>query len=45
MDVFDNLLEKADACLDEFTGVIRKLSPSQEEQIKNAPSAPGVYVP
>lgn len=27
VDVIDALLEKADACLDEFTGVIKKLSP------------------
>ena len=40
VDVFDNLLEKADACLDEYTGVVRKLSPAQEERMKNAlPSA------
>ena len=40
VDVFDNLLEKADACLDEYTGVVRKLSPGQEERMKNAlPSA------
>ncbi|KAJ5094391.1 hypothetical protein N7456_010252 [Penicillium angulare] len=32
VDVIDSLLEKADACLDEFTGVIKKLSPSQEDQ-------------
>ncbi|KAJ5808548.1 hypothetical protein N7474_009817 [Penicillium riverlandense] len=32
VDVIDALLEKADACLDEFTGVIKKLSPSQEER-------------
>ncbi|KAL4906148.1 hypothetical protein BDW74DRAFT_151382 [Aspergillus multicolor] len=31
VDVIDALLEKADACLDEFTGVIKKLSPSQEK--------------
>ncbi|WEW60465.1 exosome nuclease subunit [Emydomyces testavorans] len=30
VDVIDELLEKADACLDEFTGIIKKLSPSQE---------------
>ncbi|MCJ1437193.1 Exosome component 10 [Xylographa pallens] len=29
IDVVDNLLEKADACLDEYTGVIKRLSPSQ----------------
>ncbi|OJJ51438.1 hypothetical protein ASPZODRAFT_56829 [Penicilliopsis zonata CBS 506.65] len=34
VDVIDALLEKADACLDEFTGVIKKLSPSQQEQAK-----------
>ncbi|EEH17321.1 hypothetical protein PABG_07482 [Paracoccidioides brasiliensis Pb03] len=32
VDVIDELLEKADACLDEFTGVIKKLSPSQEQR-------------
>lgn len=32
VDVIDNLLEKADACLDEYTGVIKKLSPSQEDR-------------
>ncbi|PGH02941.1 exosome complex exonuclease RRP6 [Blastomyces parvus] len=32
VDVIDELLEKADACLDEFTGIIKKLSPSQEER-------------
>ena len=30
VDVFDSLLEKADACLDEYTGVIKKTSESQE---------------
>ncbi|KAL3466664.1 ribonuclease H-like domain-containing protein [Aspergillus heterothallicus] len=30
VDVIDALLERADACLDEFTGVIKKLSPSQQ---------------
>ena len=40
VDVFDNLLEKADACLDEYTGVVRKLSPAEEERMRNAlPSA------
>ncbi|KAL8953599.1 MAG: hypothetical protein Q9222_000525 [Ikaeria aurantiellina] len=29
VDIVDNLLEKADACLDEFTGVIKKLTPSR----------------
>ena len=32
VDVIDNLLEKADACLDEYTGVIKRLAPSQETQ-------------
>lgn len=36
VDVVDNLLEKADVCLDEYTGVIRRLSPNQEKQIKKA---------
>ena len=30
VDVIDNLLEKADACLDEYTGVIQRLPASQE---------------
>ena len=30
VDVIDNLLEKADACLDEYTGIIKK--PAQEEE-------------
>jgi exosome complex exonuclease RRP6 len=32
VDVIDTLLERADACLDEFTGVIKKLSPSQQQE-------------
>ena len=34
VDVVDNLLEKADACLDEYSGVIRKSTTTEEEQIK-----------
>ncbi|KAI4264188.1 MAG: hypothetical protein L6R42_000702 [Xanthoria sp. 1 TBL-2021] len=30
VDILDNLLEKADACLDEFTGVVRKLTPGHQ---------------
>lgn len=46
VDVIDSLLEKADASLDEFTGVIKKLSPSQEEQapvVKKTPQFPTIY--
>ncbi|KAF7719705.1 Uncharacterized protein PECH_008891 [Penicillium ucsense] len=46
VDVIDALLEKADACLDEFTGVIKKLSPSQEEQapvVRKASRFPSTY--
>ena len=32
VDVVDNLLEKADACLDEFTGVVKKLTPEQQNK-------------
>ena len=39
VDVIDALLERADACLDEFTGVIKKLSPSQQEQGDKAAAA------
>jgi exosome complex exonuclease RRP6 len=31
VDVIDDLLEKADACLDEYTGVIKRLSPSLQD--------------
>ncbi|KAH8697060.1 putative exosome complex exonuclease Rrp6 [Talaromyces proteolyticus] len=34
VDVIDNLLEKADACLDEFTGIIKKLTPSQQDRTR-----------
>ncbi|KAI4279396.1 MAG: hypothetical protein LQ337_000319 [Flavoplaca oasis] len=32
VDIVDNLLEKADACLDEFTGVVKKLTPSHRNE-------------
>ncbi len=31
VDVFDSLLEKADTSLDEYTGVVKRLSPGQEQ--------------
>ena len=31
VDVVDSLLEKADTSLDEFTGAVKKLSPSREQ--------------
>ncbi|KAJ6020710.1 hypothetical protein N7540_006214 [Penicillium herquei] len=46
VDVIDSVLERADACLDEFTGVIKKLSPSEEEKaplVKKAPKFPTIY--
>ena len=43
VDVIDNLLEKADASLDEITGSIRKLSPGQEEKIKRAAPSHGKH--
>lgn len=48
VDVIDNLLEKADACLDEFTGIIKKLSPPQQERPQQqhqqaAKSFPTIY--
>ena len=36
VDVVDNLLEKADACLDELSGVVRKSTIAQEAQNKRA---------
>jgi len=32
VDAIDSLLEKADACLDEYTGVVKRLSPARQEQ-------------
>jgi exosome complex exonuclease RRP6 len=31
VDVIDDLLERADACLDEYTGVIKRLSPAAQD--------------
>ena len=45
VDVIDNLLEKADACLDEYAGVIRKLSPTQEEHMRKIATASGKQKP
>ncbi|KAL4991260.1 ribonuclease H-like domain-containing protein [Aspergillus falconensis] len=39
VDVIDALLEKADACLDEFTGVIKKLNPSQDKDAETRSAA------
>ena len=54
VDVIDDLLEKSDACLDEFTGIIKRLSPSLQdgtatpprakENSQNAPSIPSALV-
>ena len=38
VDVIDNLLEKADACLDEYTGVIKRPSPSRRDDPKSRPA-------
>ncbi|KAF2033233.1 exosome complex exonuclease-like protein Rrp6 [Setomelanomma holmii] len=36
VDVIDSLLEKADTSLDEYTGVVKRLSPSAEQTVTNA---------
>lgn len=36
VDVIDNLLEKADACLDEYSGVIKKLTPARQNEQTSA---------
>jgi exosome complex exonuclease RRP6 len=36
VDVVDSLLEKADTCLDEYTGMITHKSPPASEQVGNA---------
>ena len=38
VDVVDGLLEKADACLDEFTGFIKKKLPTDAADAKDIPS-------
>ena len=40
VDVFDKLLEKADVCLDERTGLIKKPSFSQQEHVNASRNAP-----
>lgn len=39
VDVIDDLLEKSDACLDEFTGIIKRLSPSLQDGTATLPQA------
>jgi exosome complex exonuclease RRP6 len=39
VDVIDSLLEKADTSLDEYTGVVKRLSPAAE-QVRIAPHCP-----
>ncbi len=39
VDVIDDLLEKSDACLDEFTGVIKRLSPALQDGTATPPMA------
>src|SRR5271155_4413167 len=39
VDVIDDLLEKSDACLDEFTGIIKGLSPSLQDGTATPPRA------
>jgi exosome complex exonuclease RRP6 len=37
VDVIDDLLEKSDACLDEFTGIIKRLSPALQDGAATPP--------
>ena len=39
VDVIDDLLEKSDACLDEFRGIIKRLSPSLQDSEPTPPKA------
>jgi exosome complex exonuclease RRP6 len=50
VDVIDDLLEKSDACLDEFTGIIKRLSPSLQDGSttpprtkENSQKVPSIY--
>lgn len=40
VDVIDNVLERADSSLDEYTGLIRRPSTSEEKQAEHATAAP-----
>ncbi|KAL8698936.1 MAG: hypothetical protein Q9201_006301 [Fulgogasparrea decipioides] len=40
VDIVDNLLEKADACLDEFTGMIKKLVPGNQNEAGTSAKMP-----
>jgi exosome complex exonuclease RRP6 len=44
VDVIDDLLERADACLDEYTGVVKRLSPAAQD-VKDTRSKkfPSIY--
>ncbi|KAF9639307.1 hypothetical protein BFW01_g11113 [Lasiodiplodia theobromae] len=41
VDVVDSLLERADTSLDEFTGIVKRLTPSKEQSPAPAPKARG----
>lgn len=45
VDVFDDLLERADACLDEYTGAVRRLAPSQDGQTNRVAPPAGKQKP
>ena len=34
MDVVDGLLERADVCLDEFSGAVRRMKPGAGQQVR-----------
>jgi exosome complex exonuclease RRP6 len=40
VSVVDDLLEKSDVCLDEFTGAIRRMSPAPQEGVQTPPKQP-----
>ena len=47
VDVFDTLLEKADTCLDEYTGLIKRKAAPTEESVRSFPpshSAPTTFL-
>lgn len=45
VDVFDSLLEKADACLDEYTGAIKKFSSTEKDHSRSIASSAGNQTP
>lgn len=38
VDVVDGLLERVDSCLDEFNGLVKRMSPTERAQVSTSPA-------